>query len=335
MRNPAYSIRFRSSARTNKGQVRQNNEDHVHLWMQEHAVLAIVADGMGGAVAGEEASRIAIETVREQIRLDGHTGPETYDKMYSEALAEKLREVVRVANKRILDRTVDNPEFKGMGTTLTLAFARHGDVLLAHVGDSRAYLVHGHNGEITQLTADHSFVQALVDAGHITSQEADEHPMKNVLYRALGQASEIEVDIHQDLTLDVGDRLVLCSDGLTLHVRPDEIAKIAMEAPDPDTASQKLVDLANERGGRDNISVIVIEALRDTSKTEEQSAVSSQMLPTTEDEEYETSDDTVVFVDMEEDTQIISENDSNGGSTSELTRQRTGPDGNDLTEPNQ
>jgi serine/threonine protein phosphatase PrpC len=125
-------------------------------------------------------------------------------------------------------------------------------------------LVNGHNGDIIQLTADHSFVQALVDAGHITAEEAEEHPMKNVLYRALGQGDSIEVDVHTDLKLHTGDRIVLCSDGLTLHVRAHEIADIVMEEDDPDICSQRLIDLANSRGGRDNISVIVIYADKET-----------------------------------------------------------------------
>jgi hypothetical protein len=146
---------------------------------------------------------------------------------------------------------------RGMGTTVTLAFVRGKDVVVAHVGDSRAYLVDGTTSMITQITSDHSFVEALLAAGHITPEQADEHPMRNVLYRALGQAEDVDIDLYQS-RLQIGDRLVLCSDGLTRHVKPDEIAKLALQDENPDTSSQNLIDLANDRGGEDNVSVIVV-----------------------------------------------------------------------------
>ena len=261
MHNPARGIRLRGSARTNKGQVRENNEDSVHLWAsdEEKLLLAIVADGMGGAAAGEEASRTAVDTVFENMDAIAESDFHTLEE---ETLVEKLRAAVRNANYRIVQRALEEPELKGMGTTLTLVFARNDHALIAHVGDSRAYRIDGGDGVITQITADHSFVQALVDAGHITDDEADEHPMRNVLYRALGQSSDLDVDVYYN-TLHVGDRLVLCSDGLTLHVRPAEIAEIVNSGEDPDSASQRLVEMANERGGRDNISVIVISVEKD------------------------------------------------------------------------
>ncbi len=264
MQSPGYSVNLRSSARTNRGRVRQNNEDNVHLWAHGRYVMAIVADGMGGAAAGEEASRLAIEIIRQRMSEGPYHSLDEYQDVDSADLAQRLREAVIEANDQIVERAVEIPEFKGMGTTLTMIFARNTEVILAHVGDSRAYLVNGHNGDIIQLTADHSFVQALVDAGHITAEEAEEHPMKNVLYRALGQGDSIEVDIHTDLKLHTGDRIVLCSDGLTLHVRAHEIADVIMEEDDPDICSQRLIDLANSRGGRDNISVIVIYADKET-----------------------------------------------------------------------
>ncbi|PJF26415.1 MAG: hypothetical protein CUN53_07910, partial [Phototrophicales bacterium] len=129
--------------------------------------------------------------------------------------------------------------------------------IIAHVGDSRAYLVDGEMGGITQITDDHSFVEALVAAGHLTHEQAEEHPMKNVLYRALGQNERIEIDFYE-VRLCPGDRIVLCSDGLTRHVKPREIAEIVLSIDDPEIASQALVDLTNARGGEDNVSVIVI-----------------------------------------------------------------------------
>lgn len=254
---PNAAIRLRGSAVTNQGRVRQNNEDSVDLWTGDYFVVGVVADGMGGAVAGEEASRIAVETIREQLTLD--TKSPNNDASYHESdLGERLRESVRLANQNIVDAAHDNPELEGMGTTLTLAFARQNQVTLAHVGDSRAYMVDGQDGAILQLTADHSFVQALVDAGHITAAEADDHPMSNVLYRALGQDYDIDIDVYEDVQLHIGDRLVLCSDGLTLHVKPKEIAQCALATKDPEEIANTLIELALERGGRDNISVVVI-----------------------------------------------------------------------------
>jgi protein phosphatase len=258
MLRPGYGIRLRSSARTNKGRVRPNNEDSIHLWGNEGYVLAVIADGMGGAVAGEEASRIAVETVHEQM-VNGHfRNPDDYDQVDSDDLAVRLEAAVKRANLNIHNRAIVRPELKGMGTTITLAFARHSDVIVAHVGDSRAYLIDGGDGTIAQVTDDHSFVQALVDAGHIRQEEADEHPMKNVLYRALGQAADVDIDMIHDVRLHIGDRLVLCSDGLTLHVKPREIAALAMSSSEPDQISQKLIEMALSRGGKDNVSVIVI-----------------------------------------------------------------------------
>lgn len=260
-----HRIRLKSSARTDRGMQRPHNEDSVHLWAEDQHALAVIADGMGGAVAGEEASRIAIETVSELFARPLLANSTSYDSDGDNDLATRLVETVREANTNIIARAISRPELKGMGTTLTLAFARHEEVMLAHVGDSRAYLVDGHDSGIVQLTADHSFVQALVDAGHITSEEADNHPMRNVLYRALGQSHDLDVDLISGIRLNVGDRIVLCSDGLTLHVKPHEIAAIVMDSDDPDHASRMLIDIANQRGGKDNISVVVIVAVASAS----------------------------------------------------------------------
>lgn len=259
MQRPGQVIRLRSSARTNTGRVRDNNEDSIHLWEQdEHLVLAIVADGMGGAVAGEEASRIAVETIQLGLLGQPDNSNAHYLRMNDYDLSSLIKEAIRSANSDIVDQANDQPELKGMGTTVTLALVRDTQVIVGHVGDSRAYIVSGHNGHIAQVTSDHSFVQALVAAGHITEEEADLHPMKNVLYRALGQAREVDIDIYYEQMV-CGDWLVLCSDGLTLHVNAREIAGLVTHYDDPAEVSQRLVDLANERGGRDNVSVIVIK----------------------------------------------------------------------------
>jgi PPM family protein phosphatase len=252
-------IRLRSSGRSDTGQMRDNNEDSIHLWSHgDHLVLAVVADGMGGAVAGEEASRIAVETIKAGLTNNGLMHPDGYYVMDEDTLIKQLKTTVRNANNNIIDQAQKRPELKGMGTTVTLAFIRNTHVIIGHVGDSRAYLVDGGDGHIMQVTSDHSFVQALVNAGHITEDEAEEHPMRNVLYRALGQSRDVEVDVYYE-QLHVGDRLVLCSDGLTLHVKPHEIAQIALGQDDPDKIAESLIALTNQRGGRDNVSVLVIK----------------------------------------------------------------------------
>jgi protein phosphatase len=248
MQKPEHGISLRSSARTSTGQVRQNNEDSIHLWAGDGFVLAIIADGMGGAAAGEEASRIAVETIKA-----GFNPNDTEDI----PATERLQNTIHTANLNIVHKAAVAPEMKGMGTTLTLAFIRGTYATFAHVGDSRAYLVEPDDESITQITIDHSYVQALVMAGHITPEQAETHTMGNVLYRALGQNEDVDVDIYYK-RLHVGDRLILCSDGLTRHVKAPELAKIASADSNPDVISQQLIDLANQRGGEDNISVIVI-----------------------------------------------------------------------------
>jgi protein phosphatase len=281
------NVRLRSSARTSMGQVRENNEDNVHLWARDDFVVAVVADGMGGAVAGEEASRMAVEAIQEGLSIRENSGAEVFGTMDDDTLAEKLRDAINAANDHIMQRAAAFPEMKGMGTTVTLALVRKDHTIVAHVGDSRAYLIDGYDHGISQITADHSFVEALLAAGHITEEQAEAHPMRNVLYRALGQAENVDVDVYFS-HLHIGDRMVLCSDGLTRHVKPKEIADIALASPNPDVASQKLVDLANARGGEDNVSVIVISVEGDGSAPSD----SAEAAKAIEDE-----DDTLVLKD--------------------------------------
>lgn len=267
-------IQLRSGSYTSIGQVRENNEDNLHLWAASSYVLAVVADGMGGAAAGEEASRLAVEAV--EAGLIAPTRTATPDSRYSNLdttpetlIANKLIQAIRIGNQNIVARAAIEPELRGMGTTVTLAFVRAHRAIVAHVGDSRAYLVEGETGGITQITDDHSFVEALVAAGHLTPDQAEDHPMRNVLYRALGQNPDVDVDVYEAY-LRPGDRMVLCSDGLTRHVRSREIAEVALSIDDPEIASQALVDLANARGGEDNVSVIVIAIEGDSDEMETQ-----------------------------------------------------------------
>ena len=247
----------RVSAISDVGRVRGNNEDRVGLWARQGIVLAVVADGMGGAAAGEEASRLVLESIQAEF-LGAVRGSETLRELSDDEIADKLRTTIRRANRAIIERAEEYPAYQGMGTTVTLAFVRSPRVIIAHVGDSRAYLVHGQNGWINQITDDHSFVEALLASGHITYEQAAVHPMRNVLYRALGQTEDMEADLYSR-QLDEGDWLVLCSDGLTRHVKPFEIAQLATCSTAPAEVAQALVALANKRGGEDNISAVIIK----------------------------------------------------------------------------
>lgn len=247
----------RASAMTDVGKVRDNNEDRVGLWARHGIVMAVVADGMGGAVAGEEASRLVIEAIQADF-LGEARGSETLRELSEDEIGDKLRSAVRRANQAIIERVNDHPELQGMGTTITLALIRDNRVIIAHVGDSRAYLIDGREGWINQITDDHSFVEALLASGHITPEQAAVHPMRNVLYRALGQVDDTDADLYSR-SLTEGDWLVLCSDGLTRHVQPAEIAKMITADASPDDVAMQLVKQANKRGGEDNISAVVIK----------------------------------------------------------------------------
>jgi serine/threonine protein phosphatase PrpC/uncharacterized OB-fold protein len=251
-----------SGARTNVGQVRDNNEDNLNLWALDGVLLALIADGMGGAAAGEEASRLAVEAIQADF-LGEIRGSQDLLILTENDLSNRLVEAVRDANRAVVERAQADPNLKGMGTTSTLVMIRGNRAIIAHVGDSRAYLVDGQEGWINQVTDDHSFVQALVASGHITAEQAQNHPMGNILYRALGQSLDLEVDVYTRY-LKAGDRIIICSDGLTRHLQPTDIAEIVMKTTQPDEATLDMIELANSRGGEDNVSVIVI--MMDTAK---------------------------------------------------------------------
>jgi serine/threonine protein phosphatase PrpC len=255
-------LRFRIAARTDQGRVRKNNQDSVYAGtIKLHgstARLALVADGMGGAKAGEQASRIASEVTQAQLQrnTDGQAPPD------DSAWQDLLRSAARVANRRVYEESRADTERKGMGTTLTIALIVGERLHVASVGDSRAYLLNAggvtaDGATTTQLTSDHSLVARLVDIGQITPEQARTHPQRNLLYRSIGTDPSVEVDTLSE-QLEPGDVVLLCSDGLVNHVRDEEIAMIALEQPDPDRACEQLVALANERGGRDNISVVIV-----------------------------------------------------------------------------
>lgn len=263
------ALRLRSAMHTSIGQVRENNEDNQYLSAQETWLLAVIADGMGGAAAGEEASRMAIEAVDNM--LQEHEDLLT-NISSDEQIIQVLRKIIFLGNTGIVQQATEKPEMRGMGTTITMAYVNLEHAIFAHVGDSRAYLIEYRSHNATQITNDHTFAEVLVSSRHLTREQADEHPMRNVLYRVLGQQDELEIDIYET-RFHAGDGIVLCSDGLTRHVKPHEIADIVLANPDPELACNVLIDLANERGGEDNISVIVIRVEGSTETALEDSTV--------------------------------------------------------------
>jgi serine/threonine protein phosphatase PrpC len=215
-----------------------------------HGSLLVVADGMGGAAAGEIASEIATDTIyRHMLKAWSEEREPT-----AQRFALRLREAVEAANTQIHSYAKAHPETRGMGTTTTAVGILGDHVFLTQVGDSRAYLIR--NGTAYQLTKDQSLMQRLVEAGEITEEEAAHSDRKNIILQALGPDSRVKVDLtHQELRR--GDVLVLCSDGLTGQVKKEEIGAIAGSEADLLVACDRLIALANQRGGPDNITVII------------------------------------------------------------------------------
>nr|MDT0656628.1 protein phosphatase 2C domain-containing protein [Micromonospora sp. DSM 115978] len=238
------TLKLRSAAVSDRGLIRSGNQDSVHAgpW------LVAVADGMGGMAAGDLASRIVIEAI---APLDVATADDD--------LVGSLQEAVEVASAGIRQAVAEEPDRQGMGTTLTaLLFSTTGTCLaLAHIGDSRAYLLRG--GTLRQLTRDDTFVQMLVDDGVITPEEASSHPRRAVVTQAL-QGEKVS-PAYLTLVPEAGDRWLLCSDGLSNVVRGDTLAEALVSYPDRQQCAQRLVDLALRAGGPDNITVIVADVV--------------------------------------------------------------------------
>ena len=246
---PQRHLVIRAVLRTDVGLVRSENQDFgMYTTADEEKEshpggrLLIVADGMGGHRGGATASRLAAETVKAQ-----YLGSETAD------IPAALRESLTRANARIFSEAQSNPELRGMGTTTSVLALRGDRGWLAHVGDSRIYLVRG--DEIRQLTDDHSLVATMVREGLLTSAEAENHPRRNVLQRSMGVAEEVEVDVRGPIEIRVGDTFILCSDGLHGLVKEPELKEIAQKPID--AAADEFLRKALERGAPDNVTVIV------------------------------------------------------------------------------
>lgn len=237
-------MRITAFARTDVGRVRPENEDDYFVGETVFAV----ADGMGGHAGGEVAAKTALEPL---VAIDGRSfdSPE----LAQEALVEALRD----ANRQVVEKAEAEPELQGMGTTLTAGLLRDGRLHLAHVGDSRAYLLR-EGDAIMQLTTDHTLVERLIRDGRLSRAEAATHPQRNVVTRAIGNEPDVVVDSLPPLWLQPGDQIMLCSDGLSGPLEDTEIAAVLTTKEDGDAAVAKLVDQANDAGGPDNITVVLL-----------------------------------------------------------------------------
>jgi PPM family protein phosphatase len=233
-------MRTRVGATTDIGQVREGNEDAILI----KDPLYAVADGMGGHRGGEVASNLALQTVEQMFAQRQGT----------------LTEQVERANRAVFERSQSDRDVSGMGTTLTAALIEGGAVRLAHVGDSRAYLFRG--GKLKLLTEDHTLVHRMVVEGEITETEAENHPHRSVLTRALGVEGDVRVD-ETKVEVREGDRLLLCTDGLTGMLSEEEIESILRDVRDPQEAVDRLVREANRAGGIDNITAVIIDFTED------------------------------------------------------------------------
>jgi protein phosphatase len=234
-------MRFAFGDRTDVGRGRPENEDS--LLVDPEDGLYAVADGMGGHRAGEVASATAIDALKTAY-LGG----------------QRLDEAVGAANAAVFAKAADDATLRGMGTTLTAIALHDSTAELGHVGDSRAYLMR--DGAVTQVTEDHSLVEQLVREGRLTPEEAQNHPQRAIITRALGVDPDVAVDTYR-VDLKPGDRLMICSDGLTNMLSDDTIAQTLRRHADPQQAADTLVDMANQAGGDDNITVILLDALSD------------------------------------------------------------------------
>ncbi len=261
------AIRVEVFGKTDLGRTRDHNEDRFLVAdltrkaasllpeVRQHDIgprgtLLVVADGMGGAAAGELASEMATDTIYDHLVNTWHAEHEVTPQRF----AYRLKEAVEVANASIHAHAKAHPEVRGMGTTTTAAGVLNDHLYLTQVGDSRAYLIRG--GQAHQITKDQSLMQRLVEAGELTEEEAAHSERRNIILQALGPDPKVKVDLtHQEVRR--GDILLLCSDGLSGQVKKEEIAKIVTGSKDLGAACEQLIALANERGGPDNITVVI------------------------------------------------------------------------------
>ncbi len=249
-------MRLRVGAATDTGLVRNLNED-VYIAHVDRG-LFLVCDGMGGAPAGEVASKIAAETILEELNRvsDEHTTPRTNGEQQYLPQTNRLAEAVRRSNSAVYHHAQEDPARAGMGTTMVGVWIRQHIASVAHVGDSRAYL--WHNGELVPLTRDHSLVEAHISAGILDRQQSLHSSQQNILLRVLGREVEVDVELNEVPT-QPGDFLLLCSDGLTRTVEESALSRAICELRHPQQICDFLVAAANGNGGADNITVVAVE----------------------------------------------------------------------------
>lgn len=242
---------MRFAAGTDIGLIRDTNEDYYRIIHESSldAYAFIIADGMGGHSCGEIASRMAVDYISDFVEQSG-------SRLFScLSIGEEIRRLLMEANINVFEASLSNPEASGMGTTLTMAVIAGGKVTVAHVGDSRFYMAR--DGSLQQITEDHSFIRELIKKGTLTVEEAESHPRKHVITRAIGSSRDLEVDI-LDFEAEKGDVFLLCTDGLTNMISEDEIYNVIIDN-DPERACTELIEAAKSKGGEDNITVIVIK----------------------------------------------------------------------------
>jgi protein phosphatase len=244
---------MRAWSLTDRGRVRKQNQDACRflsfkLGDGTEMLAAVVCDGMGGAKAGNIASEMAVEIFMEELQKD----------FYAQSVTDvQILCAVKAANRRIYEKARSDPDYEGMGTTLVAAVSDGSRVTVANVGDSRCYLIR--DGSIQQLTKDHSVVEDMVDRGEIERADAWKHPRRNYITRALGAEDQVECDLfYRDL--EMGDVLLLCSDGLSGVVNPQELLFEIVYGGELETAAERMVDIALERGAPDNVTALILAA---------------------------------------------------------------------------
>jgi len=258
------AVQIVSNGLSDVGRVRTNNEDSFRI--VEPLELFILSDGMGGEAHGEVASAMAVDVVHKYCQSEREDSGVTVLDVAPEnwsAQTRRLRNAVAQANFQIYQAAQKNPEQRGMGATITAAWLKDSRLSIAHVGDSRAYLLR--SGNLQQLTNDHSLVAEQVRRGLITPQQAEESEMQSVLLRALGAHPEVEIDV-DEVEVFPRDILLMCSDGLTRMVTEPEIAGTLQAETTPNAAAERLIALANENGGIDNVTVVVVRFEDDANK---------------------------------------------------------------------
>jgi protein phosphatase len=252
---------FKIGATTHVGKVRAINEDN--FFAAQDMGLFMVADGLGGQNAGEVASEMAVETIKSHLVGKENPLVGEYAQEFSHN-TNRLLSGIRLTNSAIYEAGQKNPEQQGMGTTISSAFINGNAITMAHVGDSRIYRIR--EGRMEQLTVDHSLIEEQLRRGLITEEEAEESKHKHVITRALGAEDTIQIDADEEILLD-RDRILLCTDGLTDMVGEEDILRmIFRNGDDPQKACEELVDMANAKGGTDNITVILVHCEKDERK---------------------------------------------------------------------